>query len=620
MDTSFNIVGLIENNPRTKLSGDYHHKLVSRIQECFTDAQQKMFVSSFFCYMNYNSTKDFVIDLDKIWEWMGFNKKGTAKQSLIKHFVLNKDYKTAIHENQQETVRGGHNRETITMTIHTFKLFCIKAGTSKANEIHEYFVKLEELIHENIYEKCDILKQQLSDITNAMLNESHDAKIMREQLLLREFGNIGSLIYIIRVKTFDDGKYVVKIGESRRGFQERYNEHKTNYSDVLLLDCFSVRKSKDFEQMLHSHNLIRPHRVTNLPGHETERELFMINDGLTYQALQHIIKSNIKQYDTFNDADISNMITVIDDLKQIVQTLVQQQSVSGTEPNARTNASTISTSLPTSSNVCMEQLMNRMDRLEHQNQDMMQSLQTIAEKIGHVHTTVQHTRTTTGFNQPLATLGPRLQRIHPDTLQIDKVYETVTECMREYNFQIKRPSLTKSIEQHTVYHGFRWALVARDQDPNVILDVAPTRPTRMQILGYIAKLNPEKTEILNVYLDRKTAAKCNGYISNSALDNPVKLGTVARGFVYVLYEKCADELKHAFTERATDGRPVVLFVDGIGQYDGQQQLVREFSCKYECVKQIGISDKTLTKSIERNEPYHNMYYRRLGQRVKALDD
>jgi len=251
---------------------------------------------------------------------------------------------------------------------------------------------------------------------------------------------------------------------------------------------------------------------------------------------------------------------------------------------------------------------------------MMQVLQTIAEKIGHVHTTVQHTRTTTGFNQPLATLGPRLQRIHPDTLQIDKVYETVTECMREYNFHIKRPSLTKSIEQHTVYHGFRWALVARDQDPNVVVDIAPTRPTRIQILGYIAKLNPEKTEILNVYLDRKTAAKCNGYISNSALDNPVKLGTVARGFIYVLYEKCADELKLAFSERAMGGRPVVLFVDGIGQYDGQQQLVREFSCKYECVKQIGISDKTLTKSIERNEPYHNMYYRRLGQRVKALDD
>lgn len=34
------------------------------------------------------------------------------------------------------------------MTIHTFKLFCIKANTIKANEIHDYFIKLEELLHE----------------------------------------------------------------------------------------------------------------------------------------------------------------------------------------------------------------------------------------------------------------------------------------------------------------------------------------------------------------------------------------------------------------------------------------------------------------------------------------
>ena len=50
MDTSFNIVGLIENNPRTKLSGDYHHKLVSRIQECFTDAAKNVCVVLFLLY------------------------------------------------------------------------------------------------------------------------------------------------------------------------------------------------------------------------------------------------------------------------------------------------------------------------------------------------------------------------------------------------------------------------------------------------------------------------------------------------------------------------------------------------------------------------------------------
>ena len=36
--------------------------------------------------------------------------------------------------------RGGHNKETIMLNIETFKKFCLKAGTKKADEIHEYYI------------------------------------------------------------------------------------------------------------------------------------------------------------------------------------------------------------------------------------------------------------------------------------------------------------------------------------------------------------------------------------------------------------------------------------------------------------------------------------------------
>ena len=34
------------------------------------------------------------------------------------------------------------------LTINTFKKFCLKAETKKADEIHDYFIKLEELLQE----------------------------------------------------------------------------------------------------------------------------------------------------------------------------------------------------------------------------------------------------------------------------------------------------------------------------------------------------------------------------------------------------------------------------------------------------------------------------------------
>ena len=89
---NLNIVDLIENNPITKLNGNYQSKMVTKIQEKFTEFEQQLFVSSFYCYLNYNSKTDFVIDLDDIWNWLGFCQKHNAKSLLEKNFSIDIDY------------------------------------------------------------------------------------------------------------------------------------------------------------------------------------------------------------------------------------------------------------------------------------------------------------------------------------------------------------------------------------------------------------------------------------------------------------------------------------------------------------------------------------------------
>ena len=161
--SSLDIVNLIENNPITKLSGTYNCKFLKKINEEFTETQHQLFIASFYCYMNYNKNTDFVVNLDNIWEWLGFTQKVSAKRVLEKNFTIDKDYKSSQLDTQNRTKegRGGNNKEIIMLNIKTFKLFCIKAETSKAREIHEYFVKLEELLHDIIQEESDELKLQI---------------------------------------------------------------------------------------------------------------------------------------------------------------------------------------------------------------------------------------------------------------------------------------------------------------------------------------------------------------------------------------------------------------------------------------------------------------------------
>ena len=117
-----NIVELIENNPITKLSKDYNVKLLTKIKEKFNEFEQQLFLSSFYCYLNYNST-DFIIDLDKIWKWLGFSVKIKAKTLLEKHFKENIDYikPTTTEGKKDGALHGGHNKETYLLNVQTFK-------------------------------------------------------------------------------------------------------------------------------------------------------------------------------------------------------------------------------------------------------------------------------------------------------------------------------------------------------------------------------------------------------------------------------------------------------------------------------------------------------------------
>ena len=591
---SVDIVNLIETNPITKLNGNYQSKLIEKVKIHFTDYEQQMFVASFYCYLNYNKS-DFVIDLDNIWGWLGFSTKQKAKQLLEKNFIIDINYKTLLNHQvkQSDDTRGGHNKETFMLNIETFKKYCMKAGTKKADEIHDYFIKLEEILQEIMKEESDELKLQLEQKNTEIqqIEETKDKELEmklkqqqtleREKVLLNQYATIGSIIYIIKVKTFKTGEYIIKIGQSRKGIINRYNEHKHKYEECLLLDCFSVNRSHDFENFLHNHEDIRGNRVNNLLNHETELELFLIGKNLSYKTLLKIINNNLTYFD-------SNDIRKLEKENEQLKMMMQMKNDGNDSP-------------------LIHELLNMMKSMSSK----IDNLEKILQEKSSIATTKEEPKITTGFSQPLATIGPRLQQIHPETLRLVKVYETVSECMKE-DTKMKRPSLTKAIMENLVYNGFRWLFVDRELDPSIIHKIEPTKQTKTQNLGYIAQINKEQTEIMNVYIDRKTAAHMNGYESTAALDNPVKNYTLSKDSYYKLYDDCDDELKSAFEEQC--GEPF-LYKNGAGKFDAENKLTKEFASKYDCIKQLKMSDKTLAKCYNKDIQYNGYYYKEIGSKL-----
>jgi hypothetical protein len=75
MNNNINIIELIKKNPLNNLNSLSNNKLLEKAKKCMNQDEINFFMTTLYINFNYNKKKDFVIDLDDIWVWLGFSQK-----------------------------------------------------------------------------------------------------------------------------------------------------------------------------------------------------------------------------------------------------------------------------------------------------------------------------------------------------------------------------------------------------------------------------------------------------------------------------------------------------------------------------------------------------------------
>jgi len=322
-----NIVELIEKNPITKLSTTYNSKLLNKIQQNFTGFEQQLFVSSFYCYLNYDKNIDFVVDLDNVWKWLGFSQKIDCKRLIEKHFKHTMDYKNLafpagkviVEEDKlaldspkaslDKEKHGGQNKQTILLTIKCFKSLCLKAHTKKASEIHEYYMKLEEVLQEIVEEETDELRIQLEQKETIILEikqtSNKEKQKAVEQAIVVQFPVNTECIYFGTIdNTNDASEKLIKFGHTN-DLSTRILDHRKKYNNFVLINAFRVQNKVEIENLIKNYPKIK-RQIRSIEINGKNKTEIIAYDGTNFtieklsKHIKDIIHSKTYSIDNFN--------------------------------------------------------------------------------------------------------------------------------------------------------------------------------------------------------------------------------------------------------------------------------------------------------------------------------
>jgi hypothetical protein len=546
--------------------------------------------------LNHNNKNEFIVDLDNVWKWLGFSRKDPAKRLLEKFFVIDVDYKTVFHQSV-ENLKGGRPQEQILMTINTFKKFCLKADTKKADEIHEYYIGLEELLHETIDEETKELREQLD---NNKLQNKNMIKLNNHDLFLEKFNN-KRCVYLIEI---EENKFI-KIG-STLDIKKRIINYKRTYENasLLYLDIFECEHFREIEKNILQDAVIRKNLQRDpVYGHKS-CEIVNINANFNYNQLITIIKTYLAKDTTLFTPDQileKNRIELENNKLEynLLNNIINSDKYSNIVENI------IKDKLP----VILDNIKNKYEKID--NDTNIKNINNIKEpnlkvikdenNISTKEVEIQNNRiNTNSVKREIKLIGKTLLKIDSNNLQnIIKVYKTITYAIRDNdNKGYQSTGIRKAAKLNRVYKGYRWLFVDKGKNINeTIAQIQPTKESKKKhpIYDSILELNSDKTQIIQSYSGKNDMAK-NLNISKTLASEIIANNTKYDNKYYIELYKCPKDLLDNYS--GTIKKRIITNTKLVKQINPVTNEEIIFNSMTEITRLLGYNCKTINKAIK----------------------
>ena len=469
-------------------------------------------------------------------------------------------------EKIQDTLRtNGGIQKCSFLTEKGFYKFIFNSRKEKSDKLKNWiFTILCQLRLNGVYKLGDIIENDESttgsnsDSENTKKNNKiqieenksiddlfieSQLKISRHNALL-EASKKSRVIYICELSEKFENKTLIKIGKTD-DIKQRIIGLKTQYQKpVILLHVFHCDNNSEFEKYLHNHEEFKKNRFTeNLENGETSREIYMLDDYFNINFILSIISKNIKKYEKLNyDEYVEIQNNEIEKLRLNLEIEKERNKNLSINLNKTQN---INCDLINDS-----EISDNIKIIKIEESSAESNISDIQENNTEINIS-QNENIENEYNEN-DFIKKRKKKIVNYIQQYDvngnliKYYESFIDLIRDIpgtSVSGLKHSMTKS----SLYHGFRWKIIEKTEDPTLKFDIGETNDIKVSRREFIAHLNIDKTTILKVYSEQKDFAK-EYKLSHSAVCCAIKRESRTQGGYIKYYDDCPIELRELYEQ------------------------------------------------------------------------
>lgn len=429
-------------------------------------------------------------------------------------------------------------------------------------------------------------KYELKSDENKMLIEKDlfemSKKMERHRALIQGFKE-QNVVYICEMTERCEDNMIIKIGETC-DISERISCLTNQYGQPMyVLDVFKCENNHDFEQFIHKLPVFVENKFNgNFQNGTSSKETYIIQNDFTLEYVKKTLKKNIEPFEKISREDyleyqrleIEKMKLDLENKKldMMVEIHKSNKKMFDECPNYIDMLKNMSSIFGSTCNV---------DKLK----DIIDNKQMLDKNQGKI------------FIKEKVSNSPSVQQYDSDKKLI-KYYNSIISCIRENN-GISASGLKFAVKNKSEYHGYRWALIPRNEDPTVKIDIGETKVITKQRREIVAFLNLDKNRIIKLYPDQKSIAH-EYQISYTAVSCAIKRGSRSQGGYFVFYDDCSDELKDAYDGEIPELTPPSNSTQ-INQINPiTNQTIKVFRSVSDVVKDCQVSRLSLKSAINDN--------------------